>query len=140
MSYSYSRDRSFDSRGRSDRKFNGSSGGGGSYGSYGSRGGSGYGGSRGGYDRGDRYGGDRHGGRGKSDGAGMSLKAPRWDLARLSKIEKDFYTPSPATQNRPDFEIQSYYSQRDNHSGEKYTEANANISRKPCFLIMSTTP
>lgn len=83
-------------------RFNGSSGGGGSYGSYGSRGGSGYGGSRGGYDRGDRYGGDRHGGRGKSDGAGMSLKAPRWDLARLSKIEKDFYTPSPATQNRPD--------------------------------------
>ena len=86
-------------------------GGSSSYGSYGSRGGRGGGG---GYDR-DRYGGgDRGGSRyggggggyggrgGKSDGAGSSLRAPRWDMARLSKIEKNFYTPSPVTQNRPD--------------------------------------
>lgn len=87
------------------------SGGSGSYGSYGSRGGAGGGGggysSRGGgYDRGgDRYGSDRGGGGGygrKSDGAGQSMKAPRWDMARLSKVEKNFYTPSPVTQNRPD--------------------------------------
>ncbi|XP_067928273.1 uncharacterized protein [Watersipora subatra] len=114
-SYSYNKDRSFDSRGRSDRKYSGGGGGSSSYGSYGSRGGGGSssGGYRsGGYDRGDRYGGDRgggFGGRGRSDGAGMSLKAPRWDMARLSKVEKDFYTPSPITQNRMDQEIQGYY-------------------------------
>lgn len=82
--------------------------GGGSYGSYGSRGG-GRGGGGGGYDRGgggygSRGGGGGYGGR-KSEGAGGSMKAPRWDMARLAKIEKNFYTPTPMTQNRPEVSI-----------------------------------
>lgn len=94
-----------------------SGGGGGSYGSYGSRGGGSRGGSRGGgydRDRGSRFG-DRGGYGGRDRGGkpeqGSTLRPPRWDLARLSKIEKNFYTPNPITQQRTDVNksLEVYY-------------------------------
>ena len=37
------------------------------------------------------------------------MKAPRWDLARLSKVEKNFYTPSPATHGRTDVRMSTHH-------------------------------
>jgi hypothetical protein len=31
----------------------------------------------------------------------MTLRKPRWDLSKLIKFEKNFYTPHPAVVNRP---------------------------------------
>ncbi|KAL4240849.1 putative ATP-dependent RNA helicase ddx17 [Mactra antiquata] len=104
MSY---RDRMSGTSGRSDRKPIG-------LGSHGLP--SSFGGPRGGRDdRGGRggFGGGRGGGgfgqrKEKGSQPGASLRKPKWDMARLSKFEKNFYVEHPRVTNRSPTEIQAY--------------------------------
>lgn len=108
-----------------------SSGGGRGYGGGGGRGGSrgggGYGGG-GGRDRWGSSGGgyDRNGGGSKYDAPGGSLRAPNWDLSKLTPFQKEFYVESPSVQNRSPTEIQAYYE-------EKHISVMGNKVMKPIF-------
>lgn len=82
----------------------------------------GYGGGRGrggrgggGYDRyggsgGGRYGG---GGGGKYEMNGAGLSKPKWASVKLTPFEKNFYQEHPTVTNRPQGEIQQYYSAKE---------------------------
>jgi len=68
--------------------------------------------------------GGRSGG-GRDSNAGGSLRKPNWDMAKLSKFEKDFYRPSAAILNR------------NPHQVEDYRKKNEMILATPCRKVKS---
>ncbi|XP_038064445.1 probable ATP-dependent RNA helicase DDX17 isoform X2 [Patiria miniata] len=116
----YERERPFDSSGRSDRR-----GGGGFRGGSGSFGGGGpprFGGRGGGRGGGMGGGGLRE----KFGQPGERLRKPRWDQAKLTPFEKNFYKEHPDVSNRPQVDI-------DRFSGERSITTKGRNCPRPVF-------
>jgi superfamily II DNA/RNA helicase len=99
---------SYRGRGGSGGSRGGSSGGyrsGGNSGGYGSTGGGGYGSSGGGFGAG--------GFSGSFDNPGKNLRAPKWDMARLPPIKRNFYVEHQITANRAQAEVDQYRAQNE---------------------------
>ena len=63
---------------------------------------------------------------------GSSLRAPHWDVSRLTPFEKNFYQPSPVVQARQEHEIQAY------RTSKEITCTGSNVPR-PVFNFNEMT-